>query len=44
MLRQAECFEKQGDKETATLFYEDVITDYPNSDAAKVARKKRKAK
>jgi len=39
MLRQAECFEKQGDKETAKLFYEDVITDYPNSDAAKVARK-----
>jgi len=44
MLRQAECFEKQGDKETATLFYEDVITDYPNSDAAKVAKKKNKAK
>ena len=42
MFRQAECFEKQGDKETATLFYEDVVTDYPDSDAAKAAQKKMK--
>ena len=42
MFRQAECFSKQGDKETAILFYEDVITDYPDSDAAKAAQKKMK--
>jgi tol-pal system protein YbgF len=38
MLRQGECFEKQGQKENARLFYEDVVRMWPKSQAAKDAR------
>lgn len=38
MLRQGECFEKQGQKENARLFYEDVVRMWPKSPAAKDAR------
>lgn len=40
MLRQGECFEKQGQKENARLFYEDVVRMWPKSPAAKEAREK----
>lgn len=38
MLRQGECFEKQGQAENARLFYEDVVRIWPKSKAAKEAR------
>lgn len=40
MLRQGECFEKQGQKENAKLFYEDTLRLYPKSKAAKEAKTK----
>lgn len=40
MLRQGECFEKQGQKENAKLFFEDVVRLWPKSKAAKDARAK----
>jgi len=40
MLRQGECFEKQGQKENARLFYEDTLRLYPKSKAAKEAKTK----
>lgn len=42
MLRQGECFDAQGQKENARLFYEDVIRLYPKSKAAEDAKKKLK--
>ncbi len=38
MLRQGECFDKQGQKDNARLFYEDVVRIWPKSKAAKEAR------
>ncbi len=38
MLRQGQCFAALGQKENATLFFEDVIRLYPKSKAAKEAR------
>lgn len=38
MLRQGECFEKQGQADNARLFYEDVVRMWPKSKAAKDAR------
>lgn len=38
MLRQGECFDKQGQEENAQLFYEDVVRIWPKSKAAKEAR------
>jgi len=38
MLRQGECFDQQGQKENAKLFYEDVVRIWPKSKAAKEAR------
>ncbi|RME24551.1 MAG: hypothetical protein D6798_10995 [Deltaproteobacteria bacterium] len=38
MLRQGECFEKQGQPDNARLFYEDVVRIWPRSKAAKEAR------
>ncbi len=40
MLRQGECFEAQGQKDNARLFYEDVVRLYPKSKAAKEAKAK----
>jgi tol-pal system protein YbgF len=40
MLRQGECFEVQGQKENAKLFYEDVMRLWPKSSAAKEAKQK----
>lgn len=40
LFRQGECFAELGDGESAKAFYEDVITDYPKSKAAKEAKKK----
>lgn len=40
MLRQGECFEAQGQKANATIFYEDVIRMWPKSKAAKDAKAK----
>ena len=40
LFRQGECFAELGDEESAKAFYEDVITDYPKSKAAKEAKKK----
>lgn len=40
MLRQGECFEKQGQKENARLFFEDLVRIWPKSPAAKEARGK----
>jgi TolA-binding protein len=42
MLRQGECFEAQGQKDNAKLFYEDVARIWPKSKAAGEARKKLK--
>lgn len=38
MLRQGECFEAQGQKDNARLFYEDVVRLWPKSKAAKEAK------
>ncbi len=38
MLRQGECFDKQGQGDNARLFYEDVVRIWPKSKAAKEAR------
>ncbi|NOY25646.1 MAG: tetratricopeptide repeat protein [Oligoflexia bacterium] len=38
MLRQGECFDKQGQPDNAKLFYEDVVRLWPKSKAAKDAR------
>ncbi len=40
MLRQGECFEAQGQKQNAKLFYEDTVRLYPKSKAAKEAKAK----
>jgi tol-pal system protein YbgF len=40
MLRQGECFESQGQKDNARLFYEDVVRLWPKSKAAKEAKTK----
>lgn len=40
MLRQGECFEAQGQKANAKVFYEDVVRLWPKSDAAKEAKAK----
>lgn len=40
MLRQGECFEAQGQKQNAKLFYEDTLRLYPKSKAAKEAKTK----
>ena len=40
MLRQGECFDAQGQKDNARLFYEDVVRLYPKSKAAKEAKSK----
>ena len=40
LFRQGECFAQLGDEESARAFYEDVITDYPKSKAAKEAKKR----
>lgn len=40
MLRQGECFESQGQKDNAALFYEDVVRLWPKSKAAKEAKAK----
>jgi TolA-binding protein len=42
MLRQGECFDAQGQKENARLFYEDVVRLYPKTKAADDAKKKLK--
>jgi len=38
MLRQGECFDRQGQPDNARLFYEDVVRLWPKSKAAKDAR------
>ena len=38
MLRQGECFQEMGQKDNATLFYEEVIRQHPKTDAAKSAK------
>lgn len=38
LLRQGECFEKQGRKENAKLFYDELVRLYPKSQAAKDAK------
>lgn len=40
LLRQGECFEAQGQKQNAKLFYEDTLRLYPKSKAAKEAKEK----
>jgi tol-pal system protein YbgF len=40
LLRQGECFESLGRKDDAKLFYEDVVSRYPKSKAAKEAKAK----
>jgi len=42
MVRQGECFDAQGQKDNAKLFYEEVVRLWPDSDAAKDAREKLK--
>lgn len=38
LLRQGECFENQGQKQNAKIFYEDLVRMYPKSQAAKDAK------
>ncbi len=38
LLRQGECFEKQGQKQNAKIFYDDLVRLYPKSQAAKDAK------
>ena len=40
MLRQGECFDEMGQSDNAKIFYQDVITEYPNSKAAEEAKDK----
>lgn len=40
MYRQGECFEAQGQKDNAKLFWEDVIRLWPDTKAARLAKKK----
>ncbi len=40
MYRQGECFEAQGQRDNARLFWEDVIRLWPDTKAAKLAKKK----
>jgi TolA-binding protein len=42
MYRQGECFEAQGQRENARLFWEDVIRLWPDTKAAKMAKAKLK--
>lgn len=42
LLRQGECFEAMGQGENASIFYNDVITEYPKSKAAAEAKSKLK--
>lgn len=44
LLRQGECFEKLKGMKQARFFYEDVVSLYPNSKAAKEAKQKLKKK
>ena len=38
MLRQGECFEGLGQRDNASLFYDDVIRLFPRSKAAREAK------
>ena len=40
LLRQGECFEAMGQQDNAAIFYNDVISEYPKSKAAKEAKQK----
>ncbi len=40
MYRQGECFEAQGQKDNARLFWEDVVRLWPDTKAARLAKKK----
>ena len=40
LLRQGECFEAMGQAENAAIFYNDVVSEYPKSKAAKEAKQK----
>ena len=40
MYRQGECFEAQGQRDNARLFWEDVVRLWPDTKAAKLAKKK----
>ncbi len=40
MLRQGECFEEQGQKDNAKIFFSEVVRLYPSSRAAATAKKK----
>ena len=42
LLRQGECFEAMGQTDNAAIFYNDVISEYPKSKAAKEAKAKLK--
>lgn len=42
LLRQGECFDELEQKDNAKLFYQDVISEYPKSKAAKEAKEKLK--
>jgi len=42
LLRQGECFEEMDQSDNAKLFYQDVISEYPKSKAAKEAKEKLK--
>jgi len=42
LLRQGECFEEMGQKDNAKIFYQDVVSEYPKSKAAKEAKEKLK--
>tara|TARA_B110000037_G_C16972219_1_gene445531 strand:- start:5 stop:892 length:888 start_codon:yes stop_codon:yes gene_type:complete len=42
LLRQGECFDEMGQKDNAKLFYQDVVSEYPKSKAAKEAKEKLK--
>lgn len=42
LLRQGECFEAMGQADNAAIFYNDVISEYPKSKAAKEAKAKLK--
>jgi len=44
MYRQGECFEAQGQRENARLFWEDVVRLWPDTKAAKMAKAKLKKK
>jgi TolA-binding protein len=44
MYRQGECFEAQGQRDNARLFWEDVIRLWPDTKAAKMAKAKLKKK